>query len=175
MASFLRTLWGGLIWAIEKSDIIPPIIAVSAWHYAGSLAQKDPMPIAIIIGVLVDIGHYRSVKEFFRRQEWKRFAIMFLLTGLTLYFHYLWYGNIWLALAMPALIISLALISLWQGWDKQAAQMPQNGAQPTANEPAALLCVCGRSFYKQQSLAAHTRRCAQACAQRAQKAQGANV
>lgn len=156
----LSELWSRIVWLFEKADIIPPIIAVSVWHYAGALAEKDPLPVAVVIGVLVDIGHYRAVKTFFRRHTWSRFALMAVFTVLTGWYHFLWYDDVLLALGMPVLIIGLAILSIWEGWEKQgkthlaqpALHAPQENAEPTH------ACgVCGNTYAKQQSLAAHMR------------------
>lgn len=157
----LSELWSRIVWIFERADIIPPIIAVSVWHYAGALAQKDPLPVAIVIGVLVDIGHYRSVKAFFKRHQPGRFALMAVFTVLTGWYHYLWYDDVLLALGMPVLIIGLAVLSIWEGWEKQGRSViaPQASAAITqpALPPAHVCEACGRGFAKQQSLAAHMR------------------
>lgn len=115
--------WSYVVYVFEKMDIVPPIIAVSVVHYAGALQRKDPLIVALIIGFLVDIGHYRSVKAFIRKNELKRFILMLVLTVLTGYYHYLWYGNLAMTLAIPLLIISLATMSMWDGWEKQAVKI----------------------------------------------------
>lgn len=131
----LRKAWQFVIWLIEKSDIIPALVIVSGYHYAGALAGRDPLPVAVVLGVLIDLGYYRSVKGFFRKMERQRFIVMLILTAMTWYYHYLWYRDIILSAMLPALIVCLSLISKWDGWERQSARIMQADAQP-AVQPA---------------------------------------
>lgn len=128
MNYFIKS-WSYIVYVFEKMDIVPPIIAVSVVHYAGALQRKDPLVVALIIGFLVDIGHYRSIKAFIRKNELKRFILMVILTGLTGYYHYLWYGNLAMTLAIPILIIALATLSMWEGWEKQSAKFSETSTK----------------------------------------------
>jgi uncharacterized membrane protein (UPF0136 family) len=112
--------WGLIVWIFEKSDIVPLLVIVSTFHYAGALSGKDPAPIAVVLGVLVDVGHYRSVKSAMKNQGKERFAVMTVLTAMTGYYHWLWYKDFLLAISLPTLIICLALLSKWDGWERQA-------------------------------------------------------
>lgn len=116
----LRKLWGFIIWVFERADIIPPLIIVSAWHYQGALTAHDPPPVAIALGVLIDLGHYRAVKSYLNTFQGRRLIVLVVLTAMTGYFHWLWYQNVILAAAVPLLIICLALLSKWEGWERQA-------------------------------------------------------
>lgn len=129
----MKAIWSWIVWVFEKADIIPPIIAVSVWHYAGALAHKDPIPVAIILGGLIDIGHYRSVKAYFKKNTIGRFALMAVFTALTGWYHYLWYQNILLAAGMPVLIIGLAILSTWEGWEKQAGKVGSENRKVAGN------------------------------------------
>lgn len=125
----MKLIWNWIVWLFEKADIIPPVIAVSVWHYAGALSGKDPLPVAIVLGLLIDIGHYRSVKVYFKKHTIGRFVLMLVLTTLTGWYHYLWYKEILLALGMPTLIISLAILSTWEGWERQAGKVGKEEKQ----------------------------------------------
>jgi len=166
LQDLIKSAWGVLVWLFEKADIIPGLIIISAWHYSGAMADKgDPAPVAIALGVLTDIGHYRSIKGVARKpDEIKRWAVGIVLTVLTGYYHYLWYQDVVLALCVPALIISLALLSKWDGWDNQAMRMtPKVSAEqsePSAETPQALPYGCDRCeerFATGSAKANHTR------------------
>ena len=122
--------WGWIVWLFEKADIIPPLVIVSAYHYGGALVDYDLLPVAIVLGVLIDLGHYRSVKAAIKTPELPQFAVMITLTCMTGYFHWLWYRNVILAATVPALIICLSLLSKWGGWERQALRFdaPQNAS-----------------------------------------------
>lgn len=166
LQALIKNSWGVLVWLFEQADIIPALVIISAWHYYGAMAAKgDPAPVAIALGVLTDIGHYRSIKGVARKpDELKRWAVGLVLTVLTGYYHYLWYKDIILALCVPALIISLALLSKWDGWDTQAIRMtPKRSADKSeayAEAPQALpygCDKCGERFATGSEKANHTR------------------
>lgn len=114
-------IWGLIVWLFEKSDIIPLLVIVSTFHYAEALKDKDEWYIAIVLGVLIDVGHYRSVKSAMKHQDKSRFTVMVVLTAMTGYYHWLYYKHDFiLAAAVPVLIICLALLSKWDGWERQA-------------------------------------------------------
>jgi len=155
----IKQAWGLLVWLFERADIIPPLIIVSAWHYAGALADYDPLPVAVALGVLIDLGHYRSVKVTIANNTWRRFSVMTVLTVMTGYFHWLWYKNLILALAVPTLIICLSLLSKWGGWERQSivfanqANVKQTEAKP---EQKAFACeICQAEFDTQKQLSGH--------------------
>jgi hypothetical protein len=130
LKNIIRNVWGAIVWLFEKSDIIPPLIIVSAWHYSGALAGKDPALVAVILGVLIDLGHYRAVKSYLRALNGWRFAVMAIFTVMTGYYHYLWYQDYILAAGVPTLIIGLALLSKWDRWETQAAEFTVKVTKP---------------------------------------------
>ena len=100
---------------IENGDLIPTIIAVSVPHYARVLAQYDFWAVAAIIGFLVDIGHYRTIKTYLRGNGW---GWMVVLTVFSVGFHMAFYvlggaggWSIVLGCAIPVVIFALAFIS----------------------------------------------------------------
>jgi hypothetical protein len=145
----IKTLWGVLVWLFEKADIIPALVIVSAWHYSVAMSTRgDPAPIAIALGVLTDVGHYRSVKGVAKKNEPKRWIVAIGLTALTFYYHFLYYQDIILALCVPALIISLALLSRWDGWDGQsiriAPRMSEDAPKVSEDDPQSVRYPCGQ-------------------------------
>ena len=86
MVNLLKKSWGFIVWLFEQADIIPALVIVSVWHYAGAMqAQGDPISVAIALGVLTDIGHYRSVKSVARKRSFslKHWIVMVVFTALT--------------------------------------------------------------------------------------------
>ena len=147
--SAIKTLWGVMVWLFEKADIIPALVIVSAWHYSVAMsARGDPAPIAIALGVLTDVGHYRSVKGVAKKNELKRWVVAIGLTVLTFYYHYLYYQDYILAICVPSLIISLALLSKWDGWEGQSIRIAPRASEdaPKASEetPQGLRYPCGQ-------------------------------
>ena len=163
--------WGWIVWLFEKADIIPPLVIVSGWHYAGALANRDPLPVAIVLGILIDLGHYRSVKATIANNTWRRFAVMTVLTVMTGYYHWLWYRDVILAVAVPVLIICLSLLSKWGGWERQAITLSVPRVHPDDPQPTlsnsgynpgrAEGCPeCGRVCKTIQAQLSHNRSCA---------------
>lgn len=163
--------WGWIVWLFEKADIIPPLVIVSAYHYGGALVDYDLLPVAIVLGVLIDLGHYRSVKAAIKTPEIPQFAVMTVLTVMTGYYHWLWYRNFILAATVPALIICLSLLSKWGGWERQAITLSVPRVHPDDPQPTlsnsgynpgrAEGCPeCGRVCKSIQAQLSHNRSCA---------------
>lgn len=100
---------------MENGDLIPIVIAVSVPHYAHVLAQFDFWPVAAVIGFLVDVGHYRTIKLYLRDQGW---VWMVVLTLFSSGFHISFYAlggaglaAMLLGLAPTAVIFALAYIT----------------------------------------------------------------
>lgn len=99
----------------EDGDLVPLLVIVSAAHYIAILSAVDPWFVALPLGVLVDLGHYRAVNIAARysRSDWRQYAVRwFVAAGLTVIsgaYHLRYYGGDWaLALPIPALIVALA-------------------------------------------------------------------
>lgn len=140
IGSIANKAWSLIVWAFEKADIIPALVIISAWHYGGAMQRHgDPLPVAVALGVLTDVGHYRSVQSVARKShEPRRWIVMIVLTVLTWYYHFLWYDNFVLSICIPALIVSLALLSHWDGWGRQAAKFVQPVRRTETNETNAV-------------------------------------
>jgi hypothetical protein len=130
----------------ERGDLVPLMILVSAVHYASVLQGKDALPVAVAIGLLVDLGHYRTVRSAVRyqtarpatrgrtgragaqRRTWRwqmaaRLAIAAGMTVVSLAYHQRYYQDWWLSAPLPLLIAALA-------WLRQVEP-----AQPAKREP----------------------------------------
>lgn len=174
MKSFFSHAWHSLVDWFEFSDLVPLLVLVSAVHYAAVLAGKDYWLVAVAIGLLVDLGHYRTIRAAVRyggddrRQRWARWLIAAGMTALSLNYHQRYYQDYWLSAPLPLLIAALAWL---QQIDKRPAPKPAQDAQPkiriTAHDaphpkalPASYACMvdgCTASFDNTQKRAAHMR------------------
>lgn len=129
----MNTLWRKALNWIETGDLILPVVAVSAAHYAAVLNGKDLWFIAFIVGVLVDLGHYRIIKAAIRYGGWFYGAAL-VMTALAFGFHLAFYGggdwrDLMAAAAMPICIMFLAGLSVKERWAMRTKDKPD--AVPT--------------------------------------------
>lgn len=108
---------------MERGDLVPLLVIVSAFHYADILANHDQKLVAIALGLMVDLGHYRSVMIAVRYTGNKWFEIILrwgvaaILTAISLSYHLNFYdGNFSFSLPIPLLIASLAYFERKDGW-----------------------------------------------------------
>lgn len=133
----MRDLWRRLVGWFEHGDLVPLLIVVSAWHYAVILAGRDPWPVAVAIGLLVDLGHYRVVRAAVRysgrtSQAAARWLVALAMTAVALAYHLRYYEmDWWLAAPIPLLIATLAWLS------KVDAALMRAAERPSKTEPAA--------------------------------------
>lgn len=66
IGTFLKKAWDWITDWFEYGDLVPLLVLVSAVHYASVLKGKDDLPVAVAIGMLVDLGHFRTVRAAFR-------------------------------------------------------------------------------------------------------------
>lgn len=111
---------------MENGDLIPAIIAVSIPHYATVLSKYDFWAVAAVLGFLVDVGHYRTIKTYLRGNG---AAWMIVLSVFSTGFHVAFYalgGAGWWAVvigcAVPAVIFALAFISRKERLDSKVAK-----------------------------------------------------
>jgi len=157
----IRKPWAAMLDFFERGDLVPLLIVVSAAHYMSVLADHDAWPVAVAIGVLVDLGHYRWVRAAARydgvrrSQIAVRWAFALVMTAVSLAYHWRYYGgDLWLSAPMPLLIASLAWLA--QVDRKHTAPRAEPTAQP--ERVHAYTCsICERGFDKPQQLAAHSR------------------
>lgn len=123
---------------MENGDLIPAIIAVSIPHYASVLSKYDFWAVAAVLGFLVDVGHYRTIKTYLRGNGavW-----MIVLTVFSTGFHIAFYalGGAGLAAAVigcavPAVIFALAFISRKERLDSKVAK---SASVPIARQDSA--------------------------------------
>ena len=174
--AFLTRTWRTAVEWFEHGDLVPLLVVVSAAHYANILAGKDPLIVAIAIGILVDISHYRTVRAAVRYQNrnWQmiaRWSVALAMTAVALTYHLRYYDNdIWLAAPLPFLIATLAWLSKVDAGvgarQKQAPVAPAKVEQPAAETFTATCerCNWSHNHYKSQraasnALNAHRRGC----------------
>ena len=110
----MKNAWKALVDWFEFGDLVPLLVVVSAVHYVAILDGKDPIYAAIAIGVLVDLGHYKTVRAAVRYTSkfWTggatRWAIALGMTAISLNYHQRYYNDWWLSAPLPLLIAALA-------------------------------------------------------------------
>jgi hypothetical protein len=171
--SFISRIWSGLVNWFETGDLVPLLVIVSAVHYAYVLATKDFWPVAIAIGILVDLGHYRTVRTAVRYKGyfWQavfRWTIAAGMTALSLNYHQRYYMDWWLSAPLPLLIAALAWLKqtepkVQSKVEHDTPHMPSivvHDAEPVKALPASYACKhigCTVSRESPQKLAAHVR------------------
>ena len=169
----MKKIWTVITDWFEHGDLVPLLIVVSAWHYMSILQGKDPAIVALAIGLLVDLGHYRTIRAAFRYNgaAWgeriARWMFALVMTVISLAYHQRYYNDWLFSAPIPLLIAGLAWL---QRVDKPHRTEPierQTKAIAVATEPIeprtepiALGFVCHKcqARYKtQQALAGHAK------------------
>lgn len=131
----------------EHGDLIPLLVLVSAAHYMVILQEHDASLVAVAIGLLVDLGHYRVVRAAVRyNHSFKgsvvRWIIVLAMTAVAFSYHWRFYeGDILLAAPVPLLIAVLAWLAKVDanvGAKRQPAKAKPSGAEA---KPEALAFV----------------------------------
>lgn len=135
-------LWTKLVNWFENGDLMPPIILVSVPHYAHVLSGYDWWPVAAVVGFLVDISHYRTIKSYLK--DHGKFW-MIILTVMSFGFHFGFYfmggaglASIFFAAAVPIVIFALSFISKNERLGEKArkeAEKWEIKAEPKAEVP----------------------------------------
>lgn len=138
MKTRIHNLWRGsrnffksIVHYFETGDLIPFLIAVSVVHFIGALSQRDPLPIAIAMGIGVDVGMYRIIKAALKYGRWWWGAAT-VFTGLSFGYHWLYYGitfeGFLFALPMSVLILLLAALSYKENWARKTLVVPDRAS-----------------------------------------------
>lgn len=154
---FYRTLQSIINW-LETGDLVLLIVLVSAVHFAAVLAKYDYPPVAIALGLLVDLGIWRTVRSACRYQgaskleRLARWVLAIAMIGVSYAYHERYYGDVLLAAPVPFLIAALS-------WLDSRKPVKVERKETQAEEPLRYVCVsCGASYASQQGLAAHQRK-----------------
>lgn len=176
----LSGVWSWVVDWFEHGDLVPLLVVVSAWHYAAVLADADAWPVAIAIGILVDIGHFRTIRAAFRYpimvkryrskkgmrlringQLVARWMIALAMTAISLAYHQRYYDDWWLSAPIPFLIAALAWLGQVDGRGKKppSENATHSATHPThkKTDPTHTCAKCGASFAKSTELATHVR------------------
>lgn len=123
----LQSIWLAAVAWFEQGDLVPLMIAVSAAHYSSILAKYDYAIIAVFIGALVDLGHYRVVRMAVNyrgddlRERAFRWIIAAVMTVISLGYSQRFYDDWLLSAPIPVLIATLAWL---QARDKRQPVRP---------------------------------------------------
>jgi hypothetical protein len=126
---------------LEESDIIPWILLVSLPHYTKVLAEFEYQVVAVAMGFLADLGHYRVVKRYNKKKDMIGWVLA--LTVMSYGFHVAFYilgdaaetfgGETWWAWVLgavpPVLIFAMASLSHKENWSgKTRAKKPSGSS-----------------------------------------------
>lgn len=182
----INGVWSWVVDWFEHGDLVPLLVVVSAWHYAAVLADADAWPVAIAIGILVDIGHFRTIRAAFRynvpgkrrRRGWParmahavgiringqlsaRWMIALTMTAISLAYHQRYYDDWWLSAPIPFLIAALAWLGQVDGRGKKppSENATHSATHPTHKKtgPTHTCKTCGATFARSTALATHVR------------------
>ena len=138
--TLLRIYRGAVDW-VERGDLVPLLILVAVPHYITVMRTFEFWPVAVAMGILTDLGHYRTILVYLRSSV-GRFASVFwmlILTAMSYAFHVGFYtiGNTapqpwpWaLGAVPPVLIFAMSYISKREGWQRRKS------AEPTVSSTA---------------------------------------
>ena len=114
----------------ESGELAPLIILVSVPHYAQVLARYDFGPVAAVLGFLLDLSHYRTIKAY---QNGRGALWMVVLTVFSFGFHFAFYwlggGGWWslfLGAAVPVVIFALSYLSFTERWGQKARKSAES-------------------------------------------------
>lgn len=85
--SNLGKKWEALSDFLEEVNVIPVILLSTIYHYFEALGRHgDPLPVAAAIAIVVDLSHYRSVREAVNsgRKSWGAAAVFTTLISFLL-------------------------------------------------------------------------------------------
>lgn len=167
----ITKMWKSIVDWFEHGDLVPVLIVVSAWHYMSILNGKDPAIVALAIGLLVDLGHYRTVRAAFRYSgvSWgeriARFLFAFAMTAVSLAYHQRYYNDWLLSVPIPLLIAGLAWLQRVDRVSRTNPNEPERKSieprvvvieKPIAPIALPFVChKCGNDYRTQQALAGH--------------------
>jgi hypothetical protein len=169
MNSIIRNITHSVVNWFERGDLVPLIIIISAVHYSLILAEHDIIPVAIAIGLLVDLGHYRWVRAAVRytgANTWERlgrWSLAAFMTAIAVAYQQRYYNDWWLSLPLPALVISLAWLAeknkrAGSADHAEARHIITVESKPALAEPGYICDYCGYEAKTQNGLNGHMRK-----------------
>ncbi len=127
MIDFLKRFYTAAVEWVERGDLVPLIILVSIPHYISVMSRFEYTIVAVAMGILTDLGHYRTILVYLKSTV-GRFAALFWMSVLTLMsyaFHVGFYTlsgtaeQPWpwaLGAVPPILVFAMAYISKREKW-----------------------------------------------------------
>lgn len=110
---------------LETGDLIPFLVVVSVFHFVGALGKYDLAPVALAVGVAVDVGMYRVIKAALKYGGWWWLAAV-AITAVSYGYHVEYYSGapnaLVLAVPIPLLIILLAALSHRERYGEKLAR-----------------------------------------------------
>jgi hypothetical protein len=124
----------------ESGDLVPVAVVVSSVHFVTALVVYggESWPVAVLVGVFVDMLHYRTIRYAVRGRSRTAIILAALTTAMSYVFHLLFYidGGAWepvyllLAAPLPFGIFILA-------WQQEQARAEAQQADATAAQTLA--------------------------------------
>jgi multidrug efflux pump subunit AcrA (membrane-fusion protein) len=86
--------WEALSDFLEEVNVIPVILLSTIYHYFEALGRHgDPLPVAAAIAIVVDLSHYRSVREAVSSGRWVWRVAAGFTTALSFLLQYAFYNG----------------------------------------------------------------------------------
>lgn len=110
---------------LKKVTLIFFVVIISGYHYISVLNDKDPLFIAICMGLAIDIGTYEAIRFSIGRTDidtMQRLGIGALTLGMIGYsinYHYKYYNNLVDATAIVVTIITISVMDHYRLDGKQ--------------------------------------------------------
>jgi len=172
----IKSAWQWLVDWLEYGDLVPLLVLVSAFHYAAILKDRDALPVAIALGLIVDLGHFRTIRAAFRysgedrRHKLSLWGIALVMTAVSFAYHQRYYQDFWLSAPIPFLIAALAWLqkvdkrgmrgkpdAIIPKRDMSHTDVSQNDTTHDTTHKTYICQVCGENFGKSTALALHNR------------------
>ena len=126
----------------ENGELTPFVILISIPHYAMVLARFDWWPVAAVLGFLLDMGHYRTIRAYLRGKG----AFWMIVLSLFSYgFHFAFYfeggaglASLFFGGAVPIVIFALSFLGYAERWSEKARRAAEETPVVSGKAPAAL-------------------------------------
>lgn len=127
--------WHKISTAFEYGDLTPLAVVISVGHYGPVLAAKgDNVVVAWMVGALIDLLHYRTVRRLFqvtgRNQVIGHALVAVVTTAMALGYHLRFYEGDWL-LAIP-IPVGIAILAQHAAAQKADGERDKEAALDTA-------------------------------------------
>lgn len=127
MLDFLKKAYAAAVDWVERGDLVPLLILVAVPHYITVMVSFEFWPVAVAMGILTDLGHYRTILVYLKSTVGRGAALfwMLILTAISYGFHvgfYVLHGQMadqwpWVVGSVPPILIfAMAYISKREKW-----------------------------------------------------------